>query len=95
MQENVYACATGHLLIYFCENVGEITSLVFWNGKGEQSFQFTFLYKKGLWPQDKKNLANAAWTKWISKKWRKKQLDRKQEIEQEAVILPIVVGCKL
>lgn len=30
MSEIVYTCATGHLLVYFCENVGEIIGIVFW-----------------------------------------------------------------
>lgn len=83
LQGIVYACATGRLLTYLCENVEKLLVLYFGRGRGEQSFEFTFLYKEGLGPQGKNNLAKRAWRKWIRKKQRKKQLDRNKELSKE------------
>lgn len=43
--EIVYARTTGHLLVYFCENMGEITSFVFWGQERWVDFSVFFIRK--------------------------------------------------
>ena len=62
-------------------------ALYFGSGKSEQNFWFICLYKEGLWPQDKNNLANAAWRSWIGKSEESSRQIESSKIEQGAVIL--------
>ena len=80
------ACTAGHWLVYFCKTTGEMTSFVFWGaGKVSRVLSLVFFIRKSFGPRIRIT-ANVAWRKWIRKKWRNKELDRKQA----AVLLPLV-----
>lgn len=66
-QKQDVICVNEPLDICWFENVGEITSIMFWEWQSEENFQFIYLYKEGLWLLGKNNIVNAAWRNWIRK----------------------------